>query len=473
MVKAKVHTDESGLPLEIPVLLTLNGVIDILLEYLLESWETRSPAWMIKVVAATKIFLEYLSVNFSNESEREIFLNFRRKLLAGTITTAGDPSGLWWPSRSQAEVNRIIRLLTDLFNWWVDKHAGRTNPAAAWVGSAHDLRVAEVAYQYRRNKAFLGHIWSATATTSKGRNSRPSKKGQSTKTEWVSPPAFPEDRIFDLLFDGFKVGQRYNYRDMLITLLMNGAGFRESEPFHLYTWDVMEDPLKKGQALVLIHHPSWGSAPRDPKWIDSSGKQRRGNRVAYLAERYGMSPRDWGLSTSAAGWKGGMHEKKFGGGPYKQAYWFIPELGQLFWQLWNMYMEQVSRIPASQRNHPFALMNVMREPVGSMYKLGKFQESHADAVRRIGLVPAKHLGTSEHGHRYAYGQRLMSAGVAPEMIRRFMHHSDIDSHKVYTSPSTEDCIEHLERALGHLNSNTNNLRSQIVRVTHDEIRRFA
>ena len=68
---------------------------------------------------------------------------------------------------------------------------------------------------------------------------------------------------------------------MLITLLLNGAGFRMSEPFHLYLWDVMEDPSHKGRALVLIQHPSWGAAPRDPLWVNTAGKQRTGNRAEY------------------------------------------------------------------------------------------------------------------------------------------------------------------------------------------------
>lgn len=64
---------------------------------------------------------------------------------------------------------------------------------------------------------------------------------------------------------------------MLITLLLHGAGFRESEPFHLYISDVFPDPSNPSQAKVLIHHPSHGGAPAD--WRDEKGKPRKGNRA--------------------------------------------------------------------------------------------------------------------------------------------------------------------------------------------------
>ena len=54
------------------------------------------------------------------------------------------------------------------------------------------------------------------------------------------------------------------------------------------------------------------------------------------------APRDWDLSTTASGWKGGMHETQYGG-YYKQAYWFVPELETFFWDIWHLYVEEVQR----------------------------------------------------------------------------------------------------------------------------------
>lgn len=472
VVTGKVYTDNSGIFYEVPVLLTIEGPLDVLLDYLVEHWDSRSPAWMVKVTASVRLFLEYLSAHYEYSDEQAIFQNFRQRLLTGTITASieADPTMLWWSARGPKMVNRIIGNLTDFFNWWAKKNPEKKNPASNWQGSRHDLGIAKAAYSYRRNKAFLGHTWSVTQETSRrpGKSETTGKTHSAPKTERQEAPAFPENRIRDLLFDGFRVGNRYNYRDMLITLLMNGAGFRESEPFHLYLWDVMEDPGCKGSALVLIHHPAWGDAPKDLCWLDTSGRPRQGRRVEYLAERFGLAPRDWGLSTSAAGWKGGMHESTHGG-YYKQAYWFVPEFGKLFWEIWNQYVDQVMRIDPAMRNHPYAFMNVMREPTGAIYKLGKFQNSHAAAVRRIGLVPAKHLGTSDHGHRHAYGQRLRKAGVGKEMIRRFMHHTDLNSQDVYTEAGREECLHHIQIAVERLNNMTNSEHAGIVRLTQSDL----
>ncbi|UNK00592.1 hypothetical protein MMB19_00580 [Ralstonia insidiosa] len=220
---------------------------------------------MVKVTASVRLFLAYLDVHATYPDEQAIFQNFRQRLLTGTVTaaTGEDPSGLWWSARGQKNSTRIIRHLTDFFEWWASKGAGKHNPAETWRGSQYDRRLAEAAYKYRRNKAFLGHTWSTFEETSRKPGDRATRgKGHSPpNVEREAAPSFAEDRILDLVLKGFKVGRRYNYRDMLITLLLNGAGFRVSEPFHLYLWDVMEDPAKAGQALVLIHHPAWGNAP--------------------------------------------------------------------------------------------------------------------------------------------------------------------------------------------------------------------
>ncbi|WNO03170.1 gamma-mobile-trio recombinase GmtY [Rhodoferax mekongensis] len=472
VVVARVYTDETGISYEMPVLLTPQGPVHVLLDYLLEHWDTRSPSWMLKVTSSVRLFLDYLDAHSSYPNEQAIFQTFRQRLITGTIApeSGEDPSGLWWSAKGPHKSTRVIRHLTDFFNWWAARNPGKGNPANTWAGSQHDLRLAESAYKYRRNKAFLGHTWSAFEESARS----PGNKGASGKVH--APPrveketalAFPEDRILDLILKGFKVGNRYNYRDMLITLLLNGAGFRESEPFHLYLWDVQEDPLHKGQALVLIHHPAWGDAPPDPSWTDINGRPRQGRRVEYLAERYGLVPRYWKLSTSAAGWKGGMHESKYGG-YYKQAYWFVPEFGKLFWTIWNLYAEQVLSVDASLRAHPYAFMNLMREPIGGLHKMGKYEASHAAAVRRIGLEPSKGLGTTIHGHRHAYGQRLRKAGVPKEMIRRFLHHTDLDSQNVYTEADRNECVKHLRLAVDRLSELSSDMRREIVQVTEANV----
>jgi hypothetical protein len=133
---------------------------------------------------------------------------------------------------------------------------------------------------------------------------------------------------------------------MLVTLLLHGAGFRESEPFHLYIPDVFPDPTNPTAAKVFIHHPSYGAAPAD--WRDQRGRPRKGNRAEYLGHQFGLVPRTELMDRRHAGWKGGMHD----GAYYKQAYWFLPEYGEWFLHLWHRYLEQVARV---ERNHPLPL----------------------------------------------------------------------------------------------------------------------
>lgn len=308
-----------------------------------------------------------------------------------------------------------------------------------YAGGAFDRQTDEAAYQYRRNQAFLGHTWA--------KNASPAETGHLVrgrrlpKVEQGEPPAFPDERFEELLLKGFCAAGRYDYRGMLVTLLLHGAGFRESEPFHLYIHDVFPDPANPRQAQVLIHHPSYGAAPAD--WRDERGRPRKGKRAEYLANQFGLVPRTELMDRRHAGWKGGTHDAAF----YKQAYWFMPEYGEWFLQLWHRYLEQVARL---ERDHPFAFINLNREPVGAMYTLTQYNKAHAAACQRIGLTVSKALGTTPHGHRHAYGRRLRNAGVDKSLIRRFMHHASLESQEVYTQATTRETVAELEAAARRL-----------------------
>jgi len=155
-------------------------------------------------------------------------------------------------------------------------------------------------------------------------------------------------------------------------------------------------------------------------------------------------PRTEVMDRRHAGWKGGMHDAA---AYYKQAYWFLPEYGEWFLQLWHRYLEQVARV---ERDHPFAFINLSREPVGAMYTLTQYNKAHAAACERIGLTVSKALGTTPHGHRHAYGRRLRNAEVDKPLIRRFMHHASVESQEVYTQPTSREVLAALEAATRRL-----------------------
>lgn len=452
-LRVRVHVDHTGAFTEIPAILTPSGWLTPLLDYCLAHSHNRSTAWMEKLNRSVRLFLDYLKANPDQPNPRVLFRNFALRLYTGTFDreTGLDPSWLCWRPLSPNEAARVIRHLSDFFGW-----LGEGNPLAAgmnprYIGCAYDRITDEAAYQYRRERAFLGHTWAPNANPeSSGRIFRAQR---TPKVEMGEPPAFPEDRFEEFLMEGFKVAGRHSYRDILITLLLHGAGFRESEAFHLYINDVFPDPSNPRQAMVLIHHPSFGTAPGD--WLDEKGNPRKGNRAAYLAEKFGLAPRNLLLDSNHAGWKGGTHDAPF----YKRAYWFIPEFGELFLKCWYLYMEQVAQLP---RPHPYAFINLAQEPKGGMYSLAQFNKAHARACERIGLTVGKTLGTTPHGHRHAYGRRLVGGGLAEEMIRRFMHHSSLESQRVYTTPTTKEMIEGLKAGAERLNAAIANTGTQFI-----------
>jgi len=443
-VKARIHTDLTGVYAELPVVLTPAGILEPLLDYYLFRSHDRSLAWMTKVTRSVRMFLEYLQSNPAERDTYRLFQNFAQRLYTGTFdrATGLDPSGLCWAPRSPRDASHIITHLSDFFDWLgeVRPETAAVNPR--YAGGAFDRQTDEAAYQYRRSKAFLGHIWAANSSSVQTAYRVRSRRAPNV--EKGDPPAFPEERFEELLVKGFCTGGRYDYRGMLITLLLHGAGFRESEPFHLFIPDVFPDPANLKQAKVLIHHPSYGSAPAD--WRDKLGRPRRGSRAEYLAHQFGLVPRTDLMDRRHAGWKGGTHDAAY----YKQAYWFVPEYGEWFLQLWHRYLEQVARV---ERGHPFAFVNLNREPVGAMYTLTQYNKAHAAACERIGLTVSKALGTTPHGHRHAYGRRLRNAGIDKTLIRRFMHHASLESQEVYTQANTREALAALEAAAQRLRDN--------------------
>lgn len=440
-VKAKVYTDTTGFYTEIPALLTPAGVLESLLDYCLYRSHDRSLTWMSKVTRSVRMFLEYLHSNPAERDTYRLFQNFAQRLYTGTFDreTAIDPSGLCWAPRSPQDASHIITQLSDFFDWLGEMRPemGKVNPC--YVGGAFDRQIDEAAYQFRRSKAFLGHTWAGNAPPAEiGHRVRGRRL---PKVEKGEPPAFPDEWFEELLVKGFCAAGRHDYRSMLITLLLHGAGFRESEPFHLYIHDVFPDPTNPRQAKVLINHPTYGAAPSD--WRDERGRPRKGNRIEYLAQQFGLVPRTELMDRRHAGWKGGTHDAAY----YKQAYWFLPEYGEWFLQVWHRYLEQVARI---DRAHPFAFINLSREPFGAMYTITQYNKAHAAACERIGLKVAKALGTTSHGHRHAYGRRLRNAGIDKALIRRFMHHSSLESQEIYTQANSREALAALEAAANRL-----------------------
>lgn len=452
-VRAKVFSDATGAYTEIPILLTGQGPLLPLIDYLLAHSQNRSLAWMRKVVQATQLLLRFIEANDSRYSELSQLLGvFGKRLYSGTVGDDGlDPSGLYWRPMSSRTANMLLGRLGEYSDWLVEHRGAKPlNPVA--TPSRYDERLLCAAWEHRRSRAFLGHTWSAAP---KGMGVNPTGRLLGTRrapkvADEEDAVGFPERRFTDLLLHGFvrrgyfhhpDPSLRLNLRDCLITLLMHGAGFRMSECFHLYVHDVQPDPKDPTVALVRIHHPSDGMAPDD--WLDDRGQPIRGNRAAYLIARYARRPRHQLLGVEAAGWK----EPMLDGRHYMQAFWFPTELGRLFLHLWTRYLCQLVQI---QRHHPYAFVVLKGKTAGAPFCLENFKQNHGRAVERIGLRLGKLHGTTPHAHRHAYGRRLMRAGIDPIHRKKALHHKSLASQAVYTAPDMADVTRALNAAVASL-----------------------
>ncbi len=441
--KGKIITDNTGAITSMRVLTWSGGTSRSLINYCLA--RRLSQSWQKKLLRAIKIFLEYLEANPNqNQKEVELFCNFRNAIFRGTINADNqqDPSGLYWRPIGTVQANYIICQLSDFFEWLTsnenrdlqESNRGAVEFNPRYSLNQHEKRIELHAFLYRKNKAFLGHTWSWN----------PKAEGRRIRGERVPkilagrPPMFPDDRFEDLLFAGFKAAGKYDYRGMLITLLLFGGGLRSCEPFHLFAADVQPNWDDPDSAFVAIHHPNLGLAPN--YWRNSSGC--RGSRREYLYSQFGLEPRHESAKNHA-GWKHSALDAKW----YMQVHWFPEFYGHWFMQIWKKYMEQIVMIP---RDHPYAWINMERDSAGEIYQLSKYRAAFAAAVERIGLKVGKAYGTTPHGLRHAYGQRARKAGIDPIIIQRMLHHSSIESQQVYTQPEISEATLAIRQATDRL-----------------------
>lgn len=450
-VRAKFYSDNTGALIEMPVILTDVGPLQSLISYLLSMHGVRSFSWMQKTIQAVRLLLDYMAVNHQCfEEPRELFKTFVQRLYSGTVGEDGlDPSGLFWLPMSRKDVEQHTRNLSAYSDWMAEKIG--TESLNPWRNATRfEEMINWAAYDQKHNRAFLGHSWDQNKASETAKRVKNVLLKRNQKVEHNGVKKFPDERIMELLFEGFivpgrqnsrRVEERLNLKDILITILMHFGGVRMSEPFHLYVHDVLLDPIHPERAMVRIFHPSEGRAPND--WHDATGKVIKCNREAYLRGRYGMRPRDQYFSTDQlhAGWKGNALDSELN---FMHVHWFPAWGGELFLKLWNIFLIQRALMNC---NHPFAFATKN----GAPYSPDSFSRAFARAVERIGMTSAKMLGTTSHGCRHAYAYRMKDSKIEPVIRMKAMHHHAIESQMVYTQPQVDEVTEALDNAAVALN----------------------
>ena len=446
-VIAKVVSDNTGIVAEIPVILTDYGALMPLVEYIMEIKHLRSTATITKLVQAVGLLLDYMEANHdSYEDPKELFAGFVQRLYTGTVSEDGqDPSGLYWNGRNPSVVRQAVAQLSAFSDWMAEKQG--TQPFNPWRQATHaEEMLAWAAWHHKRDRAFLAHTWDRNSASLKMTRARNVLLKKTPIIDHDEAKHFPEEHFHDLIFRGFirpgkqkssRIEERLNLRDILITLLMHYGGLRMSEPFQLYVHDVVIDPLREGSAWVRVYHPSLGQAPND--WFDAKGRPIKCKRDEYLRGKWGMQPRTEYPESHQwhAGWKNIVVDESQ---QFINVNWFPTWAGELFWIIWVFYM--VHRVQL-RCDHPFAFVTLEGKPYG----IDSFQHAHKAAVQRIGLQPAKALGTSPHGHRHAYGQRCREAGLDPVVRKKAMHHASLQSQTVYTEPPRAAVMRAMEIAM--------------------------
>jgi len=437
-VRATIVEDNTGIKSQLPILLTEQGELSAVTDYLLKlETDGLSNSVMNGFLQAVSLLLDYMEANKGLFNEPKLlFQTFAKRLYTGTIGEDGlDPSGLYWVPSSTPNVNKHIRRLTAFTDWMAAKQGtAPMNPLRD--ATPHEQRLNYAAWYRKNQNDFLGHIEDkmVNKTIRKART----LKGRTplTKTE-DDAIAFPEKhwgRFYKEGMGGAK-DPRVALRDKLILLLMHGGGLREHEALTLWVTDVFEDPYHPDHAVVRIYSETDGKAPNG--WRSRSGTA---NREAYLKEQFARIPRRRMKGTAHVGWKTRVVDHRDN---YIQVQWFPTDYGKVFMALWKSYQKYRASIDC---NHPYAFISFHHSSLGNPYTLSALHDNYANGLKRIGLEPSKAEGLGPHGHRHNYGRRLERSGLNPLVIRRCMHHKSLDSQIPYTGKGQKEISDELTHA---------------------------
>lgn len=414
--------DATGIRPILPVIVTEHGVLDQFARFMhLKRFMSRS--WQESSTFAMQLLLEYMEANQGHYSEaRLLFSEFSNALYTGTISSNSDPSGLWWQPRQPEYAGKLIGLITQFTDWLAIENDDVKLQLNPWKkATRHEERLNWAAYTHRKDNAFLSHLWRSKPQVNLTRAVRLRKFSVDRQT---APKAFPEKYFGLLISDGFRKQTRdasglVDLRNVLITYLMHYGGLRISEALSLWSSDVS---VEDGEVVVRVHHPEYGLSPCS-----------KANRATYLQTQYGLQPRNRLVKADDSlflGWKNSMVTD-----PYRRCFevFFYPyEAAITFANMWRDYHMTQRVKPKVGENHPYAFTS----KDGSPYSHRMFRKAHRLGIERIGLASEKIIGTTPHGHRHAYGQRLATDGASPLIIKTAMHHMCITSSEVYTQPTT-------------------------------------
>jgi hypothetical protein len=439
-VKARYRNDKTGRELRLPAIFTEGGLLISHLRFL-ASKTSRGQSWRDRLTFAVMLLIKYINANEGTfEKTTELLRSFREALYMGTIndTDLSDPSGLYWKPRSPEDVESLILYITAYTDWLAeqsDYETKRANPFR--LATSVEQRLNWCAYYHRHDKVFLNHLDSGEEVKERNRYVREIGRRGGVVTYDEEVKRFPADMINPLLDLGFvraiqanevNPNKKIDWKGRAITILLNNGGLRKSEALHLYLNDIKIDK-KRHEAIVRVYHPSEGASP----------VKDCNTRKEYLAKHFLLRPRTEYLKSERLhlGWKAPAMTSTE---RYFKVQFYPIEKATEFLVAFNNYL-LYQRVEPGIQGHPYAFTNTIGQPE----TLKNFQRLHKAAVNRIGLEHLKYLGTTEHGHRHAYGYRMAEMGFSQLDIQKAMHHMSPDSCLVYLQSTNKELREKMER----------------------------
>lgn len=438
----------------IRVVMTDRGILQSLVDYFLAPQHRgKSPSWRRSVARSVGYFYDF-NIQARHLYETKVapitlLSDFSYHLVAGTIDADGhDDLGLYWPKQPFRTVDQYVKNLSAFSDYCVKKHGAKAaNPWRKSLSFSEQLARFR-AWDKANDQSLLHHTGSRKQAWNEASQVRSFSLRGTPKIDQGDIIAFPDERFDELIYKGFarpgrsgrnSLAQTIQIRDAMIAVLQRGAGFRESEPFHLYVDDVWENPTNPGSALVRIHHPTDGKVETfDP----ISGRNVLMSRGNYL-NTIGYAPRNLLRGKERAGWKDPLLIKdRPTKTVYMEAYWFPQTYGEIFWQLYKTYMTVRPKTA-----HPFLLVTDRGENAGEPYNISQYNKKLKRAVERIGLSFGKEFGTTSHGLRHRYGEDIrLKAGFALPVRQKLMHHKNPRSTERYGEPLGREIHDQLSAA---------------------------
>lgn len=417
---------------ELPAILTETGVLISHLRYL--AWHSnKSQSWMERSCFSLMLLLRYMGTSHKITSGTQMLKSFTESLVTGTIdmSTMKDSLELYWRPRKVKDANDILFHITNYTDFLATQDEYQSNLLNPFrKATSYEERLNWCSYYHKQANVFLNHLSNRAAASKQNQLVRMVGRIQDDKVDYEYATRFPESHIDRLIYLGFEKNGVIDYKSQAMTMLMNYGGLRKSEIFQLYTSDITIHPNHNKEALVRVYHPSFGDSP-------VSGYR---NRKEFLLSTTNYKPRNTYLLSERlhAGWKDPLLTSKKG---FFEVVFNPPQKAADFLIVWANYLKHQRVEPPLSNPHPFAFTN----STGSPETLKNFQRLHKNAVERIGLQCSHKLGTTEHGHRHAYGFRSREAGLSQVEIQKAMHHKSPMSCLVYIKPTIDEVRKELRK----------------------------